>query len=116
VYLHGAQKWDDTAARFAADLGEEPHQWPRSWSCPGVVAVVDLVDVCAAGPAGELCDCGPWALPGQYHWRLAGVRAFTRSVPCAGRQGLWWPKGALAEQLAAAAVDAVDVDREGRPL
>lgn len=37
---------------------------------------------------GDL-PCGPWAARGQYHWRLANVRALPEPVPCKGALGLW---------------------------
>jgi hypothetical protein len=54
-----------------------------------IVAVVDVVDVCALqGPVRE-CGCGDWAIAGQNHWRLANARALAEPVPCKGRLGLW---------------------------
>lgn len=54
---------------------------------PGaVIAVARLVDVCTAQSS---CTCGPWAVPGQCHWRLAVVRPLHTPVPCKGRLGLW---------------------------
>lgn len=56
-----------------------------------IIAVVDLVDVCAASiPLGlKTCDCGRWAEPDQAHWRLDNVRPLRRPVPCRGALGLW---------------------------
>lgn len=58
-----------------------------------VVAVAEIAG-CHAGlsmrwpcEGGELCS--PWAVPGQYHWRLARVRPLAEPVPCKGALGLW---------------------------
>ena len=53
-----------------------------------VVAVVELVEVCKAGLSGQPCECGPWAMPGQAHWRLAHARPVTGPV-LRGQLGLW---------------------------
>lgn len=57
---------------------------------PGaVVAVVDLVGICAARSTSEQCGCGLWAAEGQSHWRLSNVRPLAEPVPRKGRLGLW---------------------------
>jgi hypothetical protein len=33
--------------------------------------------------------CSPWAVPGQWHWQLAGVRPLAKPVECRGALGLW---------------------------
>lgn len=33
--------------------------------------------------------CSPWAMAGQWHWVLTGVRALATPVPCRGALGLW---------------------------
>ncbi|MFC4006545.1 hypothetical protein ACFOY2_04890 [Nonomuraea purpurea] len=53
-----------------------------------VVAVVDVVGVCRMLDGGA-CDCGPWAIRGQSHWRLANVRPLAQPVSCNGRLSLW---------------------------
>jgi hypothetical protein len=105
LYLHGSQRWDACAAVLAAELGDNPAEWPEA--APGVAAVVDLVDVCTAGRTGRECDCGPWAMSGQCHWRLDNARVLSQPVFCRGKQGLWWPVGELAQELAEAAGLAV---------
>lgn len=58
-----------------------------------VIAVVDIAGVCdattAAPKTGGTCDCGPWAIAGQYHWRLTRIRPLPAPVPCRGMQQLW---------------------------
>lgn len=57
---------------------------------PGaVVAVVDLVGICAARTTSEQCGCGVWAIDGQCHWQVTNVRPLTEPVACKGRLGLW---------------------------
>ena len=55
----------------------------------GIVAVVSLVDVCTEARAGRPCDCGDWALPGSFHWRLARPRPLAWPVLTIGQPGLW---------------------------
>ena len=53
----------------------------------GIVAVVSLVDVCTEAQAGRSCDCGEWALPGNFHWRLARPRPLAWPVLTIGLAG-----------------------------
>ncbi len=55
----------------------------------GIVAVVRLVDVCTQAWAGRSCDCGEWALPGSFHWRLAQPRPLAWPVLTIGQAGVW---------------------------
>ncbi|HMH92365.1 MAG TPA: hypothetical protein VK586_14925 [Streptosporangiaceae bacterium] len=65
-----------------------------------VIAVAEVAGCHASGPRG--CDgswpgldgrlrprCSPWAVNGQHHWQLAGVRPLAEPVPCKGTLGLW---------------------------
>jgi hypothetical protein len=56
-----------------------------------VIAIVDLVDVCTASRERHVlvCDCGPWAIAGQTHWKLANAQLLPEPVPATGRLGLW---------------------------
>ncbi|MEU5879495.1 hypothetical protein [Spirillospora sp. NPDC047279] len=60
-----------------------------------VIATAELADVCAAASRDLPCDCGPWADPGVYHWRLSNVRALPRPIVALGRPDLWEPKPTL---------------------
>lgn len=81
-----------TAARLS---GLPPAVVERSMEVRGaVIAVARLTGVCSLSldllPGETLaCDCGPWAFPGQRHFRLASVRALPEPVPCKGAQRLW---------------------------
>jgi len=55
----------------------------------GIVAVLSLVSVCNAAPAGRPCGCGEWARPGLFHWRLAQPRPLAWPVLTIGQRGLW---------------------------
>lgn len=90
--VHAGAAWDGddaqstvafTARRSYADV--DPARSQRSV----IVAVVDLVGVCCVGLDGRGCDCGPWAISGQCHWRLTNPRPLAEPVPCTGRLGLW---------------------------
>lgn len=76
-----------TADRWAAEATPAELGSPWPWTvAPGVVvAVVDLYGVC--GRTG--CRCGPWAVTGQYHWRLQRIRPLRRPVPAVGMQRLF---------------------------
>jgi hypothetical protein len=54
----------------------------------GIVAVVRLEGVCAAGISGEPCDCGPWAMAGWYHWQVADPRPLRLPVLALSQPGL----------------------------
>jgi hypothetical protein len=82
--IHAASRWDgDEALKRVYEL---TGAYVLSTSLSAVIAVVDLVGVCAA-PDG--CDCGPWAISGHKHWQLANARELAYPVACKGRLGLW---------------------------
>lgn len=49
---------------------------------PGIVAVATVTHATRASRS-------PWAVPGQLHLLLSGVRALPEPVPCSGAQGFW---------------------------
>lgn len=66
----------------------------------GIVAVVILVDVCTQARAGRSCDCGEWALPGNFHWRLAQPRPLAWPVLTIGQPGVWELAPRVAAEVA----------------
>jgi len=70
-----------------------------------VIATAELTDVCPGSP----CECGPWAEPDAYHWRLSDVRSLPRPIVALGRTDLWEPKPSLVTEVnamvAAAAIN-----------
>jgi hypothetical protein len=93
--------------RVDADSLDNPLVLDAGWdpadpvsSAGGIIAVVSLVDVCAAARTGEPCDCGPWADPGCCHWRLRDVRALSAPIMTLGHPGLWTPTSDVAAALA----------------
>jgi len=95
--IHAAAKPDDdwdfvlreVVARVRAQGGAVPESIAADLPAPGygaVIAVVDLVDICREKFD---CDCGPWAIAGQFHWRLANARVLDASIPARGRLSLW---------------------------
>jgi hypothetical protein len=113
LLIHGAKPWSEEAIDYAdlvdliydGDLGvnamtadPDPDEHPT-----GIVGVVNLVDVCDAEirQGSNRCACGPWAMNGQYHWKLSNPRPFATPVHCRGWQQLWTPKAAIAEALEA---------------
>lgn len=98
--IHAAKRWDDDAdeaLRFVvqtlrAQGSPVPATLQDELPLSGagvVVAVVDLVDICTDGQAGEQCECGPWAAVGQAHWQLANPRPLAEPFPAKGHLGLW---------------------------
>lgn len=55
--------------------------------CGRVVAVAELRG-CHEEEYGGV-RCGPWAIPGQWHWNLFDARPLSEPVPCKGALGLW---------------------------
>lgn len=82
--IHASARWDgpDAAARVFELSGQYVMKAPAS----AIVGVAELVDVCVAR---EGCECGPWAIQGQCHWRLENARQLVEPVECKGRLGLW---------------------------
>lgn len=96
LMIHAGKRWDVW-----------PDEVPRAdlplVHTSAIVAVADLLHACNASRWTEqlVCQCGPWARPGQCHWRLHNVRVLARPVPCGGSQRLWYPGAALVEQVLA---------------
>jgi hypothetical protein len=83
-------------ASMRVDLhaSESPLIWFAGWDpgdpvavMGGIVAVVTLAGVCSAALAGAPCDCGEWARPNAYHWRLTDPQPLARPVMSPGRSG-----------------------------
>jgi hypothetical protein len=105
LLLHAAAKYDPDAGAGLAAMG---HYQPDNLPTSAILGVARLDDICAAAFQQRPCDCGPWAAPGQYHWRLTDIHAFERPVPARGALGLWFPGAdlvaAVEPQLAQAGV------------
>ena len=84
----------------------------------GIIAVVSLEGVCAAGAAcgpgacGR-CACGEWATAGSYHWQLAHPRPLRWPVLALGQSGLWELTPEVADGLHRFLPD--EAVRVGRP-
>jgi hypothetical protein len=93
--IHAGAGWD----RWANDdprilTAAYPNAWdtgvPRLQSKDerfvrgAVIAVAVLDSICK-------CDgsCSPWAVYGQFHWRLVEVRTLATPVPARGALGVW---------------------------
>lgn len=101
ILIHAGCSWDWAARDTFARLGlRGPTPGHRSTGV--IVAVARLAHVCGAGPTrAQFCSCGPWAVPGQYHWRLADeVHVLGKPVPARGRQRLWRPDPATLHAVA----------------
>lgn len=94
LLLHAAARLDPDSAAAIRAMGFAPL---ADVPLGAILGVAELVGICpASADWGWDCDCGPWALRGQYHWRLANVRAFTSPIPAKGSLGLWPPFGTVA--------------------
>lgn len=90
LVVHGAQSFDRRAEYWAARvLGRSPLSGYERDEPTGLLGMVELVDVCTAALREKDCDCGPWAMEGQAHWRLVNPRPFAEPIPCGGKLGLW---------------------------
>lgn len=98
LLIHAGQGWDPQARWFAQDfVPVGSAYWTRERHAQGIVAIVDLVDICPGFP----CACGPWAMPQSRHWRLENVRALDAPVPAKGALGLWRPAPEVVEAVMA---------------
>jgi hypothetical protein len=102
--IHAGARWDGNDA--AKRVFELSGRYVLNDYMSAIIAVVELVDICRALDG---CECGPWAVAGQFHWRLADRRQLPEPVPCKGRLGLWdltaEVKAAVMAQLAVPAVE-----------
>lgn len=90
LIVHAAKSWDQAAVDLARRLlGDEiADSLGTKASAPvGYRGVVTLRDVCAGHP----CSCGPWAFPGQKHWKVTDPRRLHRRIPGGGRLSLFEP-------------------------
>lgn len=100
--IHSSLAWDEpkelwlrNAVSIARNLGCElpetlGHDMPYA-DVGMVIAVVDVVGVCAASfdEPTVVCDCGPWANAAEKHWQLANARLLKNPFKAKGRLGLW---------------------------
>lgn len=111
LHASGKNRWDPAGEfSYLVDWQWRMLHWPGPPSPDSerivfgaVLGVAEIVGTCPSplNALGELdCDCGDWAVPGQYHWRLDKVRALAEPVPCRGALGLW----TLPDEVEAAVV------------
>lgn len=99
LLLHASQAWRPDAWRWCAEQGIGLGDMPttKAGHPTGIVAVTVLWDVCGESVAGRPCSCGPWAMPGQHHWRLDTVLPLTEPIQTSGALGLWRPPADLVD-------------------
>jgi hypothetical protein len=110
--IHAGKKWmppGDTYPQATLPALGDPAVYPTSV----VLAAARLAWVCTAGYFGHPCDCGPWAVDGECHWRLEDVRALPEPVPCRGFQKLWALPPEVAEQVAAQLTETNEREENG---
>ena len=100
VLIHAAQSWAPDALAFAAMVAPDALNGvpPRDEHPTGIVGIAEIVGVCSnemTDLSDDMtwapCRCGPWAMAGQYHWKLTNVRRLPDPVPSRGALGLWTP-------------------------
>lgn len=107
--------WEKFAAGFPEIL---PNPWPLTVE-GAFVAVTTVDSVCGNRRYGDggPCECGPWAMPGQFHFRLGKVWPLREPVPCPGSPRQWRPQPdiiAAVEQALRDSVDALTLTCNGR--
>ncbi len=94
IVIH-ASKSTDTLPTEQLRLLTTPHQTTIGMlpqlEPHGFVGVAELVGICEEAVSHRPCECGPWALPNNRHWRLANPTPFHSTVRANGRQGLFIP-------------------------
>lgn len=97
--IHAGKQWMPPGVGYpAATL---PPYDPAIYPAGVVLAVARLAWVCTAGYFGDPCECGPWAVDGECHWRLEAVRPLPEPVLCRGFQKLWTLPLEVAEKVTA---------------
>lgn len=102
LLIHAGKRWDTTATHDFDHL-----------TASAIVAVADLDGVCDFSRHRDaiVCRCGPWAVAGHNHWRLANVVALPTPVPAVGRQGLWRPIAETLDRVRAQLAAVLDEQR-----
>jgi hypothetical protein len=96
LVIHAAQRWEAEGAALAQALHPDRDdalflaaldRWQAS---VGYLGLVQLSRICrqTVDTDGASCDCGPWAVPGHYHWILTDPQAFRAALPGPGGLGL----------------------------
>lgn len=101
----------DHVDRILIHAGKAWDPWPAMVSVvdraavatSAIVAVADIAHACDSSLNAHAlrCGCGPWAMPGQWHWVLANVLALPEPVPATGKLGLWRPDQPTLRTVAA---------------
>jgi hypothetical protein len=90
--IHAGRAWDLPGARWmrAQPAGPVPPGMDEV-TRGAVVAVVELVGVCGRSEGSRYvrCDCGPWAVSGQFHWQLKDPSPLSEPFLVSGQLGLW---------------------------
>ena len=107
MLIHAGRVWDRTALAIAGQVAELPgFDWHEAAHPVGIIGVVDLVDVCIRDHTTNrrkgvpASCCGPWSWRGFNHWHREDPEPFRAPIPAAGKQGLWYPDGPVAESVA----------------
>jgi len=98
IALHASKKPDWDAPLYAWDAaglvppwvtGRTQANWCRDNAAVlGAVLAVAAVAGCHHSSASE-CQCGRWAIDGQFHWMPDDIRPMAGPVPCGGALKLW---------------------------
>lgn len=95
VLIHAAKTWDEDAHRIL----HEQNLNVDGAQLGAVVAVANLEHMCRSSrwTRTVVCDCGPLAQPGAFHWQLGQVWAMPNPIPIPGLYGtgVWGPSDRL---------------------
>lgn len=109
LLVHAGLEYDGEGAWIASEiLDDDGGTWTVDNGVTGLVGVVTLWATCAQSVQSDrlVCDCGSWAMPGHYHFRLRRPRPFAQAIPARGYQRLWIPSPDLVSAIASALNDA----------
>lgn len=82
MLVHQGHKDDPDGEAFLRSIGVKPPRWPMRRGC--IVGAVRVVSWQDDSPS-------PWAMPGRWHWNLAGPVVAARPLAHRGRPGLFLP-------------------------
>ncbi|HEV2779098.1 MAG TPA: ASCH domain-containing protein [Actinophytocola sp.] len=92
--IHAGKGWDEAGAPAFKRICESlriPLPDVKTLPYGALVAVASSVNICTGSTGSRYvrCECGPWAVGGQFHWRLSNMAALPDPFPVSGKQGLW---------------------------
>jgi hypothetical protein len=106
-WAHAGKAIDEDAFDFATTaVGGPESGWEVSTDPAdhptGIIGFARIFGICAVGlgtfGSFNSCDCGPWAVGGEAHWKVVDGQPLAEPVPCRGYQKLWNPPRAIEQR------------------